>query len=309
MSGRAQIRMGGYGPPTTTHSRALKRIGERLEAVLGNAVEIRYVWNIMEFGYKSEDILWLVESGVLTLAYQSTSYLTGRVPELGFVDLPFLFDDLYQARAAFDGALGRYLDERIEAQVGFRMLGYFENGYRHLSNRLRPVRQPRDLAGMRIRMLPSIIHARAFELLGATPVRCDLTEAIEGIRSGALDAQENPLANTVTYGVHKFHPFHSLTGHFYLSRAVFANRATFDAWPESLRQALREAIADAIPYQRALAVAEEEKAAQAIVAEGCEILTPTADERAAFIDAVRPLHAEARDLFGPEMPKLLRNEL
>src|SRR5712672_1540040 len=109
MGKRTQIRMGGYGPATTGFSRALKRIGDRLEAAFGDRVEIKYVWNIMDLGYKAEDILWLVEHGLLTLGYQSSSYLTDRVPELGFVDLPFLFSRTQSARAAMDGALGRVL--------------------------------------------------------------------------------------------------------------------------------------------------------------------------------------------------------
>src|SRR5258708_20906291 len=86
-----QIRMGGYGPASTGFSRALKSIGDQLAAEFGDRVEVKYVWNIMELGYRAEDILWLVEDGLLTLGYQSSSYLTDRVPELGVVDLPFLF--------------------------------------------------------------------------------------------------------------------------------------------------------------------------------------------------------------------------
>jgi TRAP-type C4-dicarboxylate transport system substrate-binding protein len=159
---------------------------------------------------------------VLTLGYQSSSYLTDRVPELGFVDLPFLFADNAQARGAMDGALGAYLARKIEERCDYRILGWFENGFRHISNRLRPVHEPRDLKDMRIRVLPSEVQRRTFELLGAQPMRMDLTEAIAMIKAGTLDAQENPLANTVTYGVHKFHKFHSLTSHFYISRPIFS---------------------------------------------------------------------------------------
>ena len=94
MSKIIQIRMGGYGPPSTTHSRALKFVGDRLEALFGDEIEIRYIWNIMDLGYRADEIMSLTESGVLTISYQSTSYLTRKVPELGFVDLPFLFSDL-----------------------------------------------------------------------------------------------------------------------------------------------------------------------------------------------------------------------
>ena len=170
--------MGGYGPPATSFSQSLKLIGDTLTAAFGDRVDVKYVWNIMDFGYRAEDILWLVEDGVLTLGYQSSSYLTDRVGELGFVDLPFLFARREQARVAIDGALGRFLAGKIEACVNYRILGWFENGFRQISNRLRRVRVPADLKGMRIRVLPSEVQAKTFALLGAVPVRCDLTEAI-----------------------------------------------------------------------------------------------------------------------------------
>lgn len=301
MADPIQIRMGGYGPPTTTHSRALKHIGDALEAAFGDAVDVKYVWNVMDFGYRGEDTLWLAEHGILTIVYQSTSYLTARVPELGFVDLPFLFASNDQARAAMDGALGEYLRQRTEDRIAYRVLGYFENGYRHISNRLRPVHTPADLVGMRIRTLPSEIQARTFALLGATPLAIDLSEAIEGVTSGTLDAQENPLANTVTYGVHKFHSYHTLSNHFYISRGVFANRAAIDAMPEEMQQILTAAVVSATAAQREMAVREEEISRQAILDEGGQINELTEDERQAFIDAVAPLYDEVRDKFGNEM--------
>jgi len=301
-----QIRMGGYGPPTTTHSRGLKMIGDRLVAELGSAVDVKYVWNVMDLGYRGDDVLWMAEHGVLTLAYQSTSYLTDRVPELEFADLPFLFDGLEQARAAMDGKLGSYLSRKIEERIGYRMIGYFENGFRDLSNRLRPVRRPADLAGMRIRLLPSRIHCRTFELLGAVPVPCDLKEALEMIASGAVDAQENPFANTVAYGVQKVHRFHTVTSHCYLSRGLYLNRAQFESWPAALQDAIQKAAREAINAQRELAVREEAIARKAIENAGCEVVDLTQEEREAFVRAVKPLHDEARKRFGEEMFALLK---
>src|SRR5215468_9141468 len=301
-----QIRMGGYGPPTTGFSRALKSIGDRLEAEFGDRVDVKYVWNIMDLGYQAQDILWMVEHGLLTLGYQSSSYLTDRVPELGVVDLPFLFETTAGARERMDGALGQVLARKIEERVGYRILGFFENGFRHLSNRLRPVRKPSDLVGMRIRVLPSKVQERTFALLGAAPLRMGLTEAIAMIAGGELDAQENPLSNTVTYGVHKFHRFHTLTSHFYISRPIFVHRAAFDTWPGDLQAAMRNAATDAIAFQRDLHVREEEDARAAIAAAGCEIVELTADQHNAFAAAVQPIYGEARRQYGNDLLALAR---
>lgn len=293
-----QICMGGYGPATTTHSRALKMIGDKLTAQFDKEVDIRYVWNVMDFGYKSEDVLWMAERGILTLAYQSTSYLTERVPELEFADLPFLFKSLAQVRSAMDGKLGAYLSRKIEERIpGYHMLGYFENGYRHVSNRLRPVHRPADMKGLKIRSLPSRMHARTYELLGAIPLVMDLKPAIAGLKSGEIDAQENPLANTVDYGVHKLHRYHTLTSHIYLSRGLYCNRAAFESWPAALQAAMTKAVREAVLAQRELAVNEERIARKAIEEAGGEIVELTPAEQAAFVNAVKPLHDEARSRF------------
>src|SRR5438105_7953908 len=266
-----RIRLAGYAPPNNGFSLSLKRIGDRIQTKFGKDVDVKYLYNIIDLGYKGEDLPWLVEDGVLTVAYQSSSYFTEQIPDLGIADLPFLFTDMTTARSAMDGKFGATLAQRMETMGGYRILGWFENGFRHISNRLRPVHRPADLAGLRIRVLPSEVQKRTFELLGAVPMRMDLTEAIEMIKAGTIDAQENPFANTVTYGVHKFHRFHSVTNHFYISRPIFLHRPTFDAWPKDLQEAMRKAVTGAVAMQRELAVEEDKAARQAILGQGCEI--------------------------------------
>ena len=119
--------------------------------------------------------------------------------------------------------------------------------------------------------------------------------------SGAVDAQENPLANTADYGAHKAHRFHTLSGHCYHSRGLYMNRAQFDAWPNALQDGMRAAARQAVLAQRDLAVEEERLARKAIEAEGGEVVELTAQARAAFVDAVKPLHDEARQRFGEDV--------
>ena len=302
--GPIRIIMGGYGPPTTSFSQALKQIGEHITTRFQGDVEVHYVFNILDLGYRGLDILWLVEEGILTLGYQSSSYLTERVTDLGLIDLPFLFSDNQTARAAMDGDLGRAMTASIESHTNYQILGYFENGLRHISNRIRPVRTPADLKGLKMRVLPSQVHARTFELLGTEPEIMDLSEAIERIKAGTLDAQENPFANTVTYGVHNFHKFHTASNHFYISRPIFTHRDTVDGWPLELKSALYKAAREAIQYQRQLSEQEAIDARLAIEQQGCEICDLTADELTKFRDAVRPQYDDARAVFGDELFQL-----
>ena len=302
-----QIRLGGYGPANTSFSQSLKMIGDRLENQFGKDVDIKYIYNIMDLGFKGEDILWLTEHGFLTVSYQSSSYLTDRVPELGFVDLPFLFKDNAQARRAMDGDLGKYLSRKTEERINYKILGYFENGFRQISNKIRPIHTPKDFDGMSIRVLPSDVQARTFELLGASPKRLDLTEAIAGVIDGSLDAQENPFANTVTYGVHKHHKYHTVSNHFYISRSIMCNRTAYYTWPEELKYAMNEAVQEAVLWQRNQAEQEVIEARKAIEDEGHEIIELTPEQQNLFFLEVQPQHDDARETFGCMMFDLIEN--
>jgi TRAP-type C4-dicarboxylate transport system substrate-binding protein len=300
-----RIIMGGYGPADTGFSVALKQIGDRLESKFGDRVEVKYVYNIMDVGYQGQDILWLVENGVLTLGYQSSSYMTDRVPELGLADLPFLFNDTESARAAIDGRFGELMTQAIEANMNYRILGYFENGFRQISNRVRPIRSPADLDGISVRVLPSKVLEWTFQLFGADPEILDLSVAIARIKDGTIDAQENPFANTVTYGVHNYHRYHSITNHLYLSRPIFLHRQSFDAWPADIQAEMRAAIKDAVAIQRDAHIREEEEAAATILATGGEIIELTPAQMKPFRDAIAPIYADARKRYSRELLDLV----
>ena len=306
MSKPYQIRLGGYGPPTTSFSKSLRLIGNKLENQFGSDVDIKYIYNIMDLGYKADDILWLTEHGFLTISYQSSSYLTDQVPELGFVDLPFLFKNNNHARNCMDGELGAYLSQKTEERINYKILGYFENGFRHVSNRLRPIRKPSDFKNMKIRVLPSEFQVKTFSLLGATPMRMDLTEAIKGVIDGTLDAQENPFANTVTYGVHNHHKYHTISNHFYISRSIMCHRTTYYSWPEELKVAMNKAVDEAVLWQREQAEQEAIDSRKAIEAAGCEIVDLTTTQQELFTQATKSQYDEALDQFGSKMYNLIK---
>ncbi|MBT3351976.1 MAG: TRAP transporter substrate-binding protein [Nitrospinaceae bacterium] len=305
MSENIIIRLGGYSPPDSTHSLASVHFKESLEKQLGDEVTVDLFWNVLDFGYRADDLLSMVECGLLTMCYFSTSYVTSRVPELEIIDLPFVFENEAAAHAALDGALGDYLTEKTENRTGYRVLGYWDNGFRHLSNRLRPVRSPADCKDMRVRLQPNEVHIKTFEMLGAVPVAVDLKEGIEKIVSHDVDAQENPLANTVTYGVDKHHNHVTMSGHFFGARGLYTHKDSFDSWPESVQLAVRKSACEAIQVQRQSAFAKEEELRVQMLEEGIEVISLTSEEREAFKKAVLPVLDEARSRLGNEIFSLL----
>jgi TRAP-type C4-dicarboxylate transport system substrate-binding protein len=293
-----RVRLGGYSPRGSTHSDALDRIASTLRMKLACEVSVDY--NVLERGGRVESLLDDVESGEVTACYFSTSYLAARVPVVGIVDIPFIFDSVEHAHRCLDGPLGCHLSERTAAATRLVPLGYWDNGMRHLSNRLHPVADSAGCRGLRIRLQPNWAHERYFAGLGAEPVPTGLRDGIAMLESGEVDAQENPLANFVAYGIERLHPYLTLTGHAFGARGVYASAAQLVAWPEDSLEILRDAAGAAIAAQRLDAAAKEEELRSALAASGTEILELEPDSLAAFREAASPVLGEARARIGDE---------
>ncbi len=300
-----QVRLGGYAPADSSHGRALDRIAAELNAALEDRVVIDIDYNILDSGRPIQALLGDVEGGDATLCFFSTAYLADRVPQLGIVDLPYLFASLEQAHTALDGPLGAQLSRVTRETTGLIPLGYWDNGFRHLSNRIRPVRTPEDCKGFRIRLQPNWAHEALFSALGCEPVCNDLREGIAMLKSGELDAQENPFANFVAYGINTVHPHLSLTAHIYGARGVYASAQVLADWPQDAKDALQQAATAAIAQQRTDAARTEVELQRKLEAEGLQILALTSDEHAAFRAVAQPVLDRARSVFDAQLWALL----
>jgi TRAP-type C4-dicarboxylate transport system substrate-binding protein len=293
--------VGGYAPRETSHGDGLDAFRSAVVAGTEGAVELPVTWNIMDAGRPVTDLFELVESGEMFMCYFSTSYQGHRVLELNAIEVPFMFDDLESAHSALDGRLGATLTDAVRRNTGFEMLGYWDNGFRHFTNRLRPVRTPEDTAGMRVRMQPNVYHEAMIRAWGAVPIAVELKRAIELISAGEVDAQENPLANTVAYGVDRVHRYVTMTGHLYGARGLFANRAIFESLPVDIRSVVVDAAAGAVALQRSAALATEQRLRTQLEAAGTEFIDLTAVEREAFRVASGPAIDMAREALGAEL--------
>jgi tripartite ATP-independent transporter DctP family solute receptor len=295
------MRFGGYQPPTSVHTQAAQICGQVLEARLGSAVRFELDSNIVASGHSAADLLPMVEGGTLTMCYFSLSYLAERVPECALLDLPFVFTDRTKAYAVLDGAFGELLTDRFHTQTGFRVLGFWDNGFRHLSNAVRPIRTPADCAGLRLRTQFSAMHAKVFRRLGFEPVALDVKDLIAGVQSGRIEAQENPLTTIYNFGLHAFHRYLTLTGHFFGTVVVLCHRDSYAAWPLEVRQAVHEAVMAATVAQRQLAAAADDEVLAQLHPAQTNIVRLTAAERDLFVAAVAPLVEEQRQHFGEQL--------
>ena len=295
------IRFGGYQPSTSVHTRAAHVLEQALVSRLGQTVRFDLDENILTSGHKAAELLSMVEHGRLTMCYFSTSYLAERVPEYALLDLPFLFTNRAKAHTILDGPLGHILADKLGAQTGFRVLGFWDNGFRHLSNAVRPIRTPADCTGLRIRTQPSPLHGSIFRLLGFEPVALDVKDLIAQVQSGAVDAQENPLTTLYNFGLHRSHRYITLSSHLFGAAVLLCHGASYASWSAEIRQALTEAAAEATTAQRQFAAAADDEVLAQLRPDQNDIVRLTEAERSLFVEAVAPLVDEQHRRFGQEL--------
>ncbi len=301
------IRFGGYQPPTSVHNRAADVFGQALATRLGDAIAFHLDGNVIASGHQAVDLLRWVEAGDLTLCYFSASYLAERVPAFALLDLPFLLTDRPRAYAVLDGPLGQQLAEALAAHTGFRLLGWWDNGFRHLSNRVRPIHRPQDCQGLRIRTLMSDLHQEVFRRLGFEPVALDVKDLLAGVQAGTIDAQENPLTNIYHFGIHEHHRYLTLSGHFFGAAVLLCHQASYRAWPADVQHAIDAAAAEVTRAQRQFAAAEDDAVMAQLDPSRNDIVRLTDAARAEFTERLAPLVNEQRRRFGDELFRYLQD--
>jgi len=300
------LRFGGYQPARSVHTRALHALAASVARRAGDALRIEATENIVATGHKAGghkagDLFGLVASGALDGCYFASSYLAGRVPALGVLDLPFQAASRAASFAALDGTGGSLLRAAVAGATPYRVLGYWDNGIRHISNGVRPIRRPADCAGLSLRTLDNALHQAAFRALGFRPEFIDVAELPRAVAERRVDAQENPLTNMINFGLQAYHPYVSLTGHLLGVALLLVNREQFDALPAALRGVLTEAVRESEMVQRAIA-AEEDAACLKLLGEaGIAPVGPETIDLISFRMAMAEAVNTAAGNFAPEL--------
>jgi len=295
------IRFGGYQEPASIHNRAAARFGELLRERLGERVVFELIGSIVKLGRPAGDLVPMVERGELSLCYMSTVRFSRAAPELQLLELPFIVTDRAVAFRALDGEYGELARRQVNAKTACRLLEYWDNGFRHLSNRVRPIRTPEDCRGIRIRTQTSELHGEVFRVLGFEPIASDIKEFVEQIGGERFQAQDNPLTNIYNFGVHHHHRYITLTAHFWGGSALVCNAAHYAGWPVEVRAAVDAAGRDATTYQRQLAAAEDAEIMARLDPTENDVIRLTEGERAAFVRAVAPVLQKYRRQLDPKL--------
>jgi TRAP-type transport system periplasmic protein len=280
------LRIGGYQVAASIMTRAVTQLAALLCAVPGLRWQVELVPDVTQSDVRAADLLTMVEQGTFHICYFASSYLAARVAALRRFDVPFSVVDRDHLYADLDGEVGARMAGELARLTGYRLLGFWDNGFRHVSNRMRPIRHPRDCRGLRIRTLDNAVYQQALAAVGFTPVVIDVKDLAAAVETLAVDAQENPLTNTLNFGLHRFHRHISLTSHFHGVALLLVNGTWLDGLSPDRRSVLLAAATEATRVQRRLAIEEDDRCLARLRHEGVAVVAAEDIELAAFRAAV-----------------------
>lgn len=252
-----------------------------------------------------DDLESLTNMRLGTLAFSANSQGTTStvVPQFAVIGLPFMFRDLDHAYAVVDGPAGDKLSE-LAREKGLEVLAFWDNGIRHVSNNKRPIVEPTDLAGIKLRTPPDPMTMDIFSALGANPMSLAFSELYIALQQGVVDGQENPFMNIYSSKLHEVQKYISLTGHKYETTPVLASKIVFDRFSDEDKKLIREAAMEAGVFNRQKSREADENLRATFLAAGVEINDINRD---AFVEKMQPVYDKWSAQY-PELVELVRSE-
>ena len=249
------------------------------------------------------DVIEGLQIGTVELTISSTGPIGNFVPEVYALDFPFLFDDYASAHAVLDGEIGQELLASFQPH-GIVGLAWAENGFRHITNSVRPIREPADLAGLKLRTMENEVHIAAFRAAGAAPTPMSWTEVLTSLQQGTIDGQENPIPIVTANTMWEIQDNITLTGHVYSPAVVAMSAIHWDGLTEEQQGWFVEAAQAAAAASRQTVAANEESGIALMRENGMEVIDGI--DKAAFAAAVQPAYDEFADRYAPELIARIR---
>lgn len=249
---------------------ALEKFKETVETATNGKVVVD-IYDSAVLGGELEEIQQVID-GTLTSAmvYGMSNWQT-MVPETAIEELPFMYPDAESARAAFDGEYGDYVKENWIEPTGVKVLCFWESGFRHFTNNVRPIVEPADMAGIKFRSAQSEIRVKMFEALGATATIISFSELYTALQQGTVEGQENPLSIITANNFFEVQKYLSLSGHFYSTALFIVNPDFWASLPEEYQTIIQSAAEEGRDYDRQLSTEATDTMIQTCKDNGMEV--------------------------------------
>lgn len=286
-----EIQAGTTSPPGNVQSLSLDEFASRVNERIGDWGQVE-IYHSSQLG-SDEEMLQKLRLGTQDISQPST-IMSSLVPEFGLFDLPYLVASREHMVCITDEIIWPTLAPMAEAR-GVKILGVWENGFRHITNNVRPIETPADLSGIRLRTPQGVWRVRMFTEYGANPTPLAFAEVFVALQTGVMDGQENPYVNIASGRFQDVQRYLTETRHVYTPSFPAVSMRKFTSYPEDVQQALVEEGRNLTPWVHELAAGMEEEVRDQLIADGMQF---NVANREAFVEASQPVY----ELFASEVP-------
>lgn len=216
-----------------------------------------FIMDITNDGDKASSLIEKTQLGEIHASYLLSSYFEKILPEIQILDLPYLFNNRNEAYNSLKSDLFNYIDNKLKIK-NLKLLGFWDNGIRHISSKIKLIKNLSDCKGQVIRTTPSPLHIEIFRKLGFIPKPLDVRDFKLAVEKNDIDAQENPLTNYWNFGVYKKQEFVSLTSHIFGFCLFVINDDYFNKLSDLNKKLLIKKSKETTKFQRKLAISEDD---------------------------------------------------
>ena len=216
-----------------------------------------FIMDITNDGDKASSLIEKTQQGEIHASYLLSSYFEKILPEIQILDLPYLFNSRNEAYNSLRSDLFNYIDNKLKNK-NLKLLGFWDNGIRHISSKIKLIKNLSDCKGQVIRTTPSPLHIEIFRKLGFIQKPLDVRDFKLAVEKNDIDAQENPLTNYWNFGVYKKQEFVSLTSHIFGFCLFVINDDYFNKLSDLNKKFLINKSKETTKFQRRLAISEDD---------------------------------------------------
>lgn len=278
-----QIIFGLSAATGSLQQQSASEFARRANEKLGDTAVVQ-VFDSSQLG-KDKDMLQKVKLGTMHLTLPSST-MPEIAAEYAIFDLPFLIADREHLARIDETLFQEVLVPAAEAQ-GYRPLAIWENGFRQITNNVRPIDTPADLEGLKIRTPNSSWRVAMFREYGANPTPMAFSELFVALQTGVVDGQENPLTNIAGGKLDEVQEYLSMSGHVYSPAYPTVGIAAFEKLSPEIQQVLSETAQEVALWAREQGALQDQTLLDELEAGGMKV---NIANRAAFVEASAPIY-------------------
>ena len=257
-----------------------------VEGKTGGSIDVQ-VYPASQLGGGPE-VLEGLELGSIQMAVVHDGPISAMYKPFSVLALPYLFDDQAMAWSVMDGPFGEELFEDMREKTGIRVFGVADNGVRNFTNNVRPVAEPADMEGLKLRVMTAPVWVTLVESLGASATPVPWPELPGALSQGVVDGQENGVTNIVDASLYQHQKYVSLDGHVFSWHAYMMSDAFYEGLTDAEKQAVNQCVEIAKVIHRGMTAAQDANASAILAEKGMEVVPVSPEQKAMFRELAQP---------------------